>query len=227
MFNIPTWEGRGLLECNPALIFTMIDRMLGGPGNPPDNTRPLTDIEQGLVQQLMRHVGELYRDAWRTVTEVEFQLDSLETNPLFTQIVSQNETVALITCSARIGATEGMMNICLPHMVLEQVMDKLTTRTWYAGQIQPTDSRNVDRLRQRVNRVSVPVRVEIGETSIALADLLELQVGDCIQLETKANKPMRVFVGPFPKFLGRAGLTGRKLAVMIDSVLEGGEVDGQ
>lgn len=226
VYNIPTWEGRGLLECNPGLIFTMIDRMLGGPGTPPDRTRPLTDIEQGLVQQLMRQVGDLYRDAWRTVADVHFDLDSLETNPLFTQIVSQNETVALVTCSARIGTAEGMMNICLPHLVLEQVMDKLTTRTWYAGQTQPTDGGNVSRLKQRVNQVQIPLQVELGKSTLSLGDLIGLQVGDCIQLETKANGLARVLVGPFPKFMGTVGLSRNRLAVMIDSVIEGGEDDG-
>lgn len=227
VFGIPTWEGRGLLECNPGLVFTIIDRMLGGPGIPPDKTRPLTDIEQGLVQQLMRQISELYRDAWSTVADVHFELDSLETNPLFTQIVSQNETVALITCSARIGTTEGMMNICLPHMVLEQVMDKLTTRTWYAGQTLPADSRSSTRLKQQVGQVQVPLRVELGESSITLGDLLGLQSGDCIQLETRASNPVKVFVGPFPKFLATVGLARNRLAVMVDSVIEGGEVDGE
>jgi flagellar motor switch protein FliM len=204
----------------------MIDRMLGGPGVPPDKTRALTDIEQGLVKQLMHQVGDIYREAWRTVADVRFILDSLETNPLFTQIVSQNEIVALITCSARIGGTEGMMNICLPHLVLSQVMDKLTTRTWYAGQTQPADSRNHARLKQRVGQVNVPVRVEVGESNITLGELLGLQPGDCIQLETKADGLARVFVGPFPKFLGMMGLFRSRLAVMVDSLIEGGEDDG-
>ena len=227
VFSIPTWEGRGVLECDLGLIFTMIDLMLGGPGVPPDKVRPLTDIEQGLVQQLVRQVLELYREAWSTVADVHFHLDTLETNPLFMQIVSQNEMIALVTYSARIGSTEGMMNICLPYMVLEQVMDKLTTRTWYARKTQLADSRHSMRLKHQVSQVSIPVRAELGESSITLADLLSLQVGDCIQLETKANGLTKVFVGPFPKFKGLAGLVKNRLAVMVDSVIEGGEEVGQ
>ena len=164
IFDIPDWEGRGLLECNLTLAFAMIDRMLGGPGTGIEEGRSLTDIEEGLVSQLMRQITSLYRDAWQTVANVDFVLDSLETNPLFAQIVSQNETVALINFFARVGETEGMINICLPHMVLEQVMDKLTTRSWYAGQTRIHDPQLAKRMRRSIDQIAVELRVNLAQS---------------------------------------------------------------
>ncbi len=227
IFDIPDWEGRGLLECNLTLVFAMIDRMLGGPGTGIEEGRPLTDIEEGLVSQLMRQITSLYRDAWQTVTNVDFVLDSLETNPLFAQIVSQNETVALINFFARIGETEGMINICLPHMVLEQVMDKLTTRSWYAGQTRIHDPRLAKRMRRSIDQVDVTLRVNLGETTVSFADLLNLQVGDCIQLDAKTDSPVAIMVGSYTKFLGSVGKVGNSLGVRVETVLHGGEEDGK
>ncbi len=227
IFDIPEWEGRGMLECNLALIFTMLDRLLGGPGGAIDEGRSLTDIEEGLVSQLMRRITTLYKDAWQTVADVNFGLDSLETNPLFAQIVSQNETVALINFSAKIGNTEGMLNICLPHMVLEQVMDKLTTRSWYAGQTRSHDPSLTRRMRRSVDQLLVPLRVNLGEAVISFSDLLNLQIGDCIELDAKTNSLVKVKVGSGTKFLGSVGRLGNHLAVRVETVLHGGEEDGE
>lgn len=227
IFSIPEWEGRGLLECNLALVFTMLDRMLGGPGTASSENRSLTDIEEGLVSQLMRQITSLYKDAWQTVANVHFDLDTLETNPLFAQIVGQNETVALINFAAKIGNTEGMLNICLPHMVLEQVMDKLTTRSWYAGQTRSHDPSVTRRLRRSVDQLMVPLRVNLGEAVISFGDLLNLQVGDCIQLDAKTDSLMKVKVGTGTKFLGSVGRIGKQLAVRVEAVLHGGEKDGE
>lgn len=226
VFSIPEWEGRALVESNPSLVFAVIDRILGGPGIPPDKPRPLTDIEQGIVQQIMRQIAVLAQEAWRTVASVQFNLDSLETNPLFTQIVSQNETVALVTCSARIGSTEGMVNICLPHMVLERVMDKLTTRSWFAGQTHAMGSRTANRVQRRIQEVALPVLAQLGATQITVSDLLGLQIGDCIKLDARVEGQIKVFVGPFPKFQGRIGLQHRQVAVQVESLIAGGDEDG-
>lgn len=227
IFEIPDWEGRGLLECNLALIFAMIDRMLGGPGMGVEASRSLTDIEQGLVAQLMRQITLLYKDAWQTVADVDISLESLETNPLFAQIVSQNETVALINLSARIGSVEGMINICLPHMVLEQVMDKLTTRSWYAGQTRSHDARLGRRMRRSIDQVVVPLHVSLGEATIPFSDLLNLQVGDCIQLDARKDSLVKTQIGSQTKFLGSVGKVGNNLAVRVETVLHGGEENGE
>ena len=227
ILEIPAWQGSGILECNLELIFAMIDRMLGGAGSGLEQDRSLTDIEQSLVVQLMRQVIGLYRDAWQTVANVDIQLGTLETNPLFAQIVSQNETVALINFSARIGNMEGMINICLPHMVLEQVMDKLTTRTWYAGQTRTLDPRITGRMRRSMDEVEVPLLVSLGDAMVSFSDLLNLQVGDYIKLDAKTDSPVKILLGSEAKFLGSVGTRGKHLAVQVDTVLEGGEADGE
>lgn len=226
VFYIPEWDGRGLFECNSRLVFAMLDRMLGGSGNIPEEDRALTDIEESLVAQLLRQTLHLYKEAWQTVADVSFELETMESNPLFAQIVSQNETVALITCAANVGSVDGMLNICLPHMVLEQVMDKLTTRTWYAGQTKGNDAQATHNMRRSLQQVQVPLRVILGESNVKLQDLLHLQVGDCIQLDTRTDGWVKAQVGPLTKFLGTVGTQNRHLAMRIEKVLYGGEEDG-
>lgn len=226
IFDIPAWDGRGLLELNLELVYAIIDRLLGGSGIGVQMDRALTDIEQGLIEELMRQVTALYREAWQTVVDVEFHLESLETNPLFAQIVSQNETVALINFSTRIGQVEGMLNICLPHMVLEQIMDKLTTRSWYAGQTRSYDKRFRQQMQSSLEKVMIPLSVTLGEAEVPVADLLNLQIGDCIQLNTSKESPVQIKVGSHTKYLGQVGKRGKNLAVRVESVLPGGEKDG-
>ncbi|SDF39153.1 flagellar motor switch protein FliM [Sporolituus thermophilus] len=227
IFQMPPLKGNVILELNPNIVFAIIDRLFGGTGVAPVKTRPLTDIEEAIVRRVLTKMLEGFQEAWKQVVVVEPRIGAIETNPQFTQIVPPNDMVVIITLQAKIGQAEGLINVCIPYLVLEPIMSKLTTTFWVAsGGTKQATQENITTLQRKLQRTSVPVIVELGRATVTVQDLLDLAVGDVLQLESRFDGELSVIIGQREKFKGKPGLVGGKIAVQITEVmLKGDEND--
>jgi flagellar motor switch protein FliM len=224
VFQMRPLKGNAILEINPNIVFSIIDRLFGGPGLPPAKPRPLTDIEEAITRRVINKALESLQEAWKQVVAIEPRADVIETNPQFTQIVPPNDMVVIITLQTKIGQAEGLINICIPYLVLEPIMSKLTTTFWVASAIAKQSSQeNVAALQRKLERAPIPVVVEMGRVTVTVQELLELAVGDVMQLETKVEDDLNIIIGSKEKFRCKPGLAGHKLAIQITEVLAGGD----
>lgn len=224
VFQMRPLKGNAILEINPNIVFSIIDRLFGGPGLPPAKPRPLTDIEEAITRRVINKALESLQEAWKQVVAIEPRADVIETNPQFTQIVPPNDMVVIITLQTKIGQAEGLINICIPYLVLEPIMSKLTTTFWVASSIAKQSSQeNVTALQRKLERAPIPVIVEMGRVTVTVQELLELAVGDVMQLETKVEDELNIIIGSKEKFKCKPGLAGHKLAIQITEVLAGGD----
>ena len=223
IFQMDPLAGNAILEINPGLAFGILDRLFGGQGEAPEKIRGLTDIERTVLEKIVnRSLGHL-SEAWDNVIQFQPKLDMIETNPLFTQIVSPSEMVVLVTFQTAIGENQGMMNLCLPFIVLEPIINKLSAHFWFAGTAKSQTAENMANLRARIEKARVNLSAVLGQASINLGDLLELQKGDVIQLDTSIKNDLPIMVGSKQKFLGRPGVVGSKMAVEITSIIREGD----
>jgi len=226
IFGLLPFEGKGIFEINPHLVFYIIDRLFGGPGTSNIKGRPLTEIEQIIITKTITKLLDYFKDAWANVIELTPQFENLETNPSFTQIVSPSEMVVLITLDMQLGETEGFVNICLPCIMLEPISNNLNARFWYGTSAKEQTTEYLHYLKSKVKKAKVPVTALLGQTTITLKELLDLQKGDVIALDNPVNGEIHLVVGAKAKFKGQVGLSGSHLAVQIISSIEGeGEDD--
>jgi len=224
VFQMRPLKGNAILEINPNIVFSIIDRLFGGPGLPPAKPRPLTDIEEAITRRVINKALESFQEAWKQVVAIEPRADVIETNPQFTQIVPPNDMVVIITLQTKIGQAEGLINICIPYLVLEPIMSKLTTTFWVASSIAKQSSQeNVTALQRKLERAPIPIIVEMGRVTVTVQELLELAVGDVMQLETRVEDDLNIIIGTKEKFKCKPGLAGHKLAIQITEVLSGGD----
>jgi flagellar motor switch protein FliM len=127
--------------------------------------------------------------------------------------------ISIITINIKIGDVEGLMNICLPYITLEPVMDKLNTKFWYSNMQEKTDVSYSDSIEHLISKAAVPVRVVLGNSSVSVADFASLQVGDIVRLDSKVNQDLNVFVGDIKKFTALPGSSGKNYAVRVTSVI--------
>ena len=120
-------KGSILLELSPNMGFTIIDRVLGGSGSGLNSIRDFTDIERVILEKIFVQFVQLLVEPWQNVVELDPMLEKIETNSQVVQIISPNEIIALVTLNIKIGNVAGMMNICIPHLVIESIMDKLNS----------------------------------------------------------------------------------------------------
>ena len=127
-------------------------------------------------------------EPWANVITTDFRLERIETNPQFAQIISPNETIAIITMNISIGDIEGIVNICIPHMVIEPIADQLSTKYWFSsGFEKDKDSSKSELLAKKIKKAYVDIKAVIGTTEITVRDFIGLQIGDVIRLNKKVK----------------------------------------
>lgn len=213
-------KGSIIYEMSPEIAFATIDRILGGFGKGIEKIRTFTEIELVLLEKLLVQIINYLRDSWENVIILRPKLEKIETNPQFTQIVSPNETVALITLSMKIGEIEGLVNICIPHMVIEPIMPKLSTKFWFSTTAKETSEETKEYIHKKIQKTKIPVRVILGKSRITVREFLELQIGDVIKLDTKKNQELEIKIGEKLKFYGYPGKKEGRVAVKITRLEE-------
>lgn len=217
--NFDPMPGSIIMELATNLGYAMVDRMLGGLGEPLDRTREFSEIELLIIERIMNACINLLREPWKNVADIHPRLERIETNSQFAQFISPSEMIAIITINMKIGDVEGLMNVCLPYITLEDVMDRLNTKYWYSSMQQRGDQEYTELLESLLSKAPMPVKAVLGNSTISVNDFINLQVGDIIRLDTKVEEELDVYVGNIKKFTALPGASGDRYAVRVTSVI--------
>ncbi|WP_315452685.1 flagellar motor switch protein FliM [uncultured Selenomonas sp.] len=219
---LPPLKGNIIIEVGTDLAFSYIDRVFGGEGKSGLKSRALTDIETAIMRRFIDTVTGYFKEAWSNVVEFRPNFETMETNPQFAQIVPPSDMVVLVTIHIKMGEVDGMMNICIPYLVLEPVMSKLTTSFWVAASADRESSpEQVAELQRKIERTHVPFKVELGSVNITIHEFLTLGFGDVLQLDTLTKDELICYVGTNAKFRAHPGTAGKRMAVQISGIIEG------
>ncbi len=216
-------SGNIIVHVLPNISFAMIERVLGGTGQGFERARGFTEIELSLLERIVNQLVTFFKDPWKNVIDLKPRVKKIETNPQFAQIMSPNETVALVTLNIKIGTTEGMIHVCIPHLVIEPIIPKLSTKFWFSGVTKELTEAEIKVIERRINTTLIPVRAVLGTNDITVKDFLELQIGDVIPLNTAVDSELPIFIGSSMKFKGKPGLKKNKVAIKITDVLKKGD----
>ena len=220
VYSLSPLEGRIILEVNPNIAYAMMDRQLGGQGSGDYSIDNLTEIETLLISQLFEKSSPNLKEAWSSIVDIDPVLEEFEINPQFLQLVSPNETVVVVSLNTKIGEVSGMMNICIPHIVLEPIIPKLTAHYWMQTGAKERDPETYAKLTTLVQDVNVSATVILGRTVITLQQLLNLKLGDVITLDQSINEPLTLEVNNEPKMYVQVGRRNKKLAVQVLEAIE-------
>lgn len=224
ILGVPPLKGNIIFEISSEIAFAYLDRVFGGDGTTAIKTRVLTEIEDAVMRRFVNSAMERFKESWSNVTPMNPILEATESNPQFTQIVPPNDMVVIVTLHTKLGEVESMMNICIPYLVLEPIMSKLTTTFWVAASVAKDERQGqAEVIRKKLNKTKVPLVVEVGRVQISIREFLTLGFGDVLQLNTKVKDDFPCMVGTNPKFYCRPGTFGKKLAVQITQVVQKGE----
>ncbi|MER2059332.1 MAG: flagellar motor switch protein FliM [Niallia sp.] len=227
VFDVPPLEGRILMEVNPHIAYAMMDRMMGGRGSSINKVDNLTEIETKIMSNMFENAFDLFREAMEDLIDIEPTLAEFEVNPQFLQMVSPNETVVVISLSTTIGETSGMINICIPHVVLEPIIPKLSGHYWMQAEKKERLPEFTSRLEENIQQSVVQIVAELGTSDISIQDFLMLDIGDVIEMNQTIQQPLIIKVGDIPKFIGQPGKVNKKMAVQVLGTLEEGKEDGE
>ncbi|NLJ96929.1 MAG: flagellar motor switch protein FliM [Clostridiales bacterium] len=216
-------EGNIIIELANNLGYAIIDRMLGGGGYPLEKNRDFSEIELLIIERIYNVFINLMIEPWANVIELHPRLLRIETNSQFAQVISPSEMISIVTLNIKIGNIEGMMNICLPYVCLEKVIDKLSTKYWYST-MQVSDNKSYkDLIEIAISKAKIPLKAVLGKSIISVNDFMNIQQGDIIKLNSKVDDEIAVYVGNLYKFTALPGSASGSYAVKISTIIKGEE----
>lgn len=214
VFQMPPLVGSAVLETSHNFTSPAVDLMFGGAGKNTSKVRELTEIELRVLKKLIQKLLENMALAWSDVFKFDVTIEAMDSNPQYNQIISPNETVAIITFTADIANIQSIVNLCLPFATLKEAIPSLTAQNWFAIQ-QVADISQTRAVEHRLSKVSLDLTASCGETQLTIQEFLQLEKGDVVLLETVAGDDMQLLIEGHSKFSFQPGVIGEHLAAMI------------
>lgn len=228
IYKMSPLNGSMLLEMSPGVAYAILESLLGGHETPTENRRQFTEIDLVIMEKVIRQFMPLIGDAWNKVVKIKASLETLETSMQFAQIVSPNDTIAIITISVMLGDEEDLINICIPQMAIEPVAKDLNIRVFTSMNPDAVKHEShQDLIMQKLKTSMIPLKAVLSETSITIGDMINLQVGDVIQLEHKVGDPVKIEIGHIPRLYGVLGTRNNRYAVRVEEIIQEEESDDE
>ena len=194
-FSADPLEAVSLVDFNPTLTFSFIDRMFGGNGKILENERELTGIERSVMTRL---AVKLYHDierSWENIVKLEIEQKSVETNPQFIQIVPPGETVIVVSLQIKMLTSSGLITLCYPYLTLEPIMERLSAQHWIEARKKSDEGNRFESNTKSLSEVKSNITAFLGNTTLTLKDFIGLKPGDVIRLDENENDESVIFVG--------------------------------
>jgi flagellar motor switch protein FliM len=219
-FAAPPMEGLCLVDFNPTLSFSIIDRMFGGHGKILETERELTGIERSVMSRVASRLYAELQRSWQNLVKIEIEQRSFETNPHFIQIVPPGESVVVISFQVKLFQATGLLTICYPYMSLEPIVTKLSGQNW----MDATKKKNLEEDRKttlnNLHSVQTNVSAVLCKTRIKMRDFMALSTGDIIRAEAKFDQPIDVLVNHRRKYIAHPGVSGKRRAFQVTEVVD-------
>lgn len=219
VFTMPPLAGQAILEMEFSIVFSMIDRLLGGPGNMVKSNMVLTEIEQALTESILHRALNDLKSAWEGIVQFTPRREAIETQAQFVQIVPPNDVVVSILFEIKIGELRGAMSLCIPYLLLKPISTKLSGQRWFTTNVKKSDGQSARLLAERLASTYVTCVCRLGTARITVRDLLHLRVGDTLMLDRKATDEIELMIYNKVKFRGKPGIAGRKVAIHINRAI--------
>ena len=215
--GLSPYDGNGIMELNPSLVFPILEMVLGGTGKSSASIqRDITEIEQKLLDGVFRIILHDLREAWKAVTEVDFKIESMETEPQSLHLMAPNEAVVSIGIEVRIGDSVGMMNIALPSIVIKMMRHKFDQQ-WSVRKTHASEAEQ-GRILRVLRDAGITLEARMEGPTLTVRDLLDLREGHLLIFDYPEERPVDLLVNGAHKFTAHLASTGRKRACLVESI---------
>ena len=215
-FEIKKTDIKGILEFSPDFALTLVDRLLGGNGTGTKTTKNITPIEQKVLSVVVEKIMSDLKKNWLIIDNLDFSVDRFEPDIDFAQITSQSESVLLISFEILIANQPFLMNICFATYAFDTILSKLSSQNLSSIRPVKYDGTTAQEIiTTHLHETYLPVVVEFGQTVITVDELINLEKGDIIKLNTRVGDEHPIMIQEKTVFLGRPGVVNKHRAVKI------------
>lgn len=220
ILSMPPLTGQCVLEIEFGLVFTIIDRILGGPGRA-ITRQVLTDIERPLVRQIIDRLFQSLKNSWEQIIILNPTIESMETSSQFVQIAPANDIVVTMLFEVKVGSQRHAMSFCIPYLVLKPIAQKLSAQKYFNSSNRKQTNVLRRHLSHQINRAQIECSVQLGKARLTFKQFNALKPGDMLRLDQTTNDDLLLLIGNRPKLKGRPELRGKKVIFTVtEPILE-------
>ena len=216
-------RGSGMVVCEPALVFGVIESLYGGIGKFQTRIegRDFSATEQRVINRLVDVITSEYKKAWVGIYPLELEYQRSEMQPQFANIATPSEIVISTSFQLEIGEITGSIHFCMPYATLEPIRDVLYSST--QGDSIEVDKRWVNVLTQEIQAAPVVLVAELAHADATVEQLLAMKKGDFIELDRKPR--IQAKIDGVPIFECQYGTHNAKYALKIDKCLRSNDTN--
>ena len=214
-------RGSGLIVCEPALVFGVIDTLYGGIGKFQTRIegRDFSATVKRVINRLVDVITTEYKKAWKGIYPLELEYQRSEMQPQFANIATPSEIVISTSFQLEIGDITGAIHFCFPYSTLEPIRDVLYSST--QGDSIEVDRRWVNVLTREIQAAEITLVAELARADATVEQLLAMKKGDFIELDREPT--IQATVDGVPIFECQYGTHNSKYAIRIDKALRGND----
>ena len=221
VFRAKELDNYGLFTVDSNLIYSIVDVLLGGRRGTTAmriEGRPYTTIERTLVQRMIEVIIQDMKQAFEPLSPIDFTLDRLETNPRFAAIARPANAAILVKLRIDMEDRGGRIELLLPYATLEPIRTLLLQM--FMGEKFGRDSIWESHLATELWSTDVQIDAVLDEQVMSLRDVMNLQVGQTVMLNTQPEGQVELRCGGIPLLRGRMGRIGMHVAIRVDEAMQ-------
>jgi len=226
IFKAEEWDDHGLMVIDSALIYSIVDVLLGGRRGTSAlrvEGRPYTTIETKLIERMVHVVLNDLSSAFDPLSPVSFRLERIETNPRFATITQSNNAGVLVRLRIDMGDRSGRIEIMIPYATVEPIRELLLQM--FMGEKFGRDTIWEGHLTRELYQTDIQLSAILGETTVSLDDLVNWKPGSVVLLNTRPDDLIEMRVGDNAMFMAKAGQKQGQIACSIKEYIEPEEVE--
>jgi flagellar motor switch protein FliM len=219
-------KGRMFMVLDGVISLVIVDRLFGGPGLMSGPSRPLTEIEMAIMGRVANGILSQMKESWVSLVSIEPKLEETSSNPTFIDGGSSNEMTVVVRFDIKIGKAAGTITFCLPFIVMEPVLPRLSAKNWFTQARREQGGATDGAVSGRIQRIQVDMVAQLGKATLPVQEILDLEVGDVIELEQRVMDEITILVEDRRKFKATPGRSGQRLCFRINHVLREEDENG-
>ena len=202
------------IEIDLPLAFPIIDVLLGGPGRAEASVREITEIEEQILESVVKIIGRELEGTWLPVLDVQFAFDARLRQADISRLMPPSEKILSLSFEIRMPESRGMLNIALPAAVANALLRKLTQQASYRKQRGTTDS--TSQMLRRLDHCVFPIQLVLPEQHVRVSKLLSLEPGDVLKLDYSLRDAAEILVGGKELFHAHPVRAGGRRAAQVE-----------
>jgi flagellar motor switch protein FliM len=209
--------GASIFQIELPLALAAVERLVGGSGSVSTPNRPLTEIEEHLMRNLVERALRELQYSFESLQEIDARILRQESNAQFAQIAAPSDMSVVITWDVRIVEQPGRISLCIPFVSLENVLESLDSQSLFADRTGDT-SGFATALAEASHQIPIELRVTFKPVMLTSGEVVALREGDVIPLGHRLTDPLALSVGDVTCYTGLSGRQGKRLACLVTGV---------